>query len=97
MDRGTEAQRGDDLPEVSHMPSKIVALNPNFGCLVVPFSSYYLCILQQDVVGRGQWVSVAPPGLTRWRKSIGRCWDKYHSVPLPFSPSWSSEELPAGP
>ena len=41
MDGGTEAQRGDDLPEVSHMPSKIVALNPNFGCQVVPLSSYY--------------------------------------------------------
>ena len=37
MDRGTEAQRGDDLPEVSHMPSKIVALNPNFGCQWSPF------------------------------------------------------------
>lgn len=30
MDKGTEAQRGDDLSEVSHIPSKAVALNPKF-------------------------------------------------------------------
>lgn len=39
-----EPQKGDDLPKVSHVPSKAVALNPNFGCHVVILFIILLCV-----------------------------------------------------
>lgn len=86
-DKEIEPQKGDDLPKVSHVPSKAVTLNPNFGLPGGhPFYHITVCLNHLLPVAGGSWER--PGGLSPTSRSgqvekvfTGRYWDKCHGTP----------------